>query len=37
VFHVDAEQAPDAVETEAWALLQKHFGETFLKRSGSRK
>jgi len=32
VFHVDADQPPDAVEQDAWGLLEKRFGETFLKR-----
>ena len=34
VFHVDAGRGPDAVQSDAWGLLQEHFGETFPKRKG---
>lgn len=34
VFHVDAKRGPEDVESDAWALLLKRFGETFRKRSG---
>lgn len=32
VFHVDAGRPADAVEADAWGLLQEHFGETFPQR-----
>ena len=29
VFHLDAGRPPEAVESDAWALFEKRFGETF--------
>lgn len=34
VFHIDADRPPEAVESDAWDLLQRRFRETFPERKG---